>query len=556
MLNSGSQPLRIEETSVETGLFQHFFPALATFSTENHYFCSMKLNRIVILLITLLPFACLLGQEWQVIDMRHGLAESRVRQMKQMVDGRMAIATTAAIDIFDGTRFTSYKLPPERAYPLSGFQGDRQLSCDSAGRIWLRHNRQLYVVDSRRGEVVRNIDSLLKVLHLSEKDIVAWPRDSVASEYEGIRQVRAVVHDSYGGLWVGTKESGILYSNPCRLRQFHTYADSVFLFNKQPNFCSPRTSQLSARYAPSATNCTLEQKTGYAYLGTRSGLMIIDDEDRLITTLDERDGLSTNNIYALIADRNDDVWAASANGLSRIHTTGRDSFDITNYGRFDGINVEGCEFRTCHIHLDTIGAITVGFVGGIVFFHPDSVTVPRYTFHYPRDLYEGTPTETSFSSLWLIPIVILLLAVGVFLYRRKRHTARFVKPSPVGSDNLIDKLKTSSMQEATADEEFLTRLQTIVEANIGDEDFSVQTLSEQMAMDRTGLYRRMQMLTGQSPSIYIKHIRMDVAARLLRETTIPIAEIAIKTGFSSTKYFNHVFKDEFGLSPLDYRSTL
>ena len=543
----------IEEQIVEIGLFQQYFPCFATFLTKKLYLCVVKTNRIVILLIALLPFIRLLGQDWQVIDMRHGLSESRVRQMKQMVDGRMAIATTATIDIFDGTRFTSYKLPSERAYFLPGFQGDRQLTCDSAGRIWLRHDRHLFVVDSRKGEVVGNVDSLLKVLRLSEADVVAWSKDSTMSDYEGIFHVKAVVHDSYGGIWVGTKENGILYSNPHRLRQFYTFADSVFFFERQPNFCSPRASELSARYAPSATNCTLAPKTGYTYLGTRNGLMIIDNEDRLVATLDERDGLSTNNIQALIADRHGDVWVATANGITRVHTIGLDSFSITNYGRLDGIDLEGREFRTCQIHRDSIGAITVGFVGGIVFFHPDSVTVPHYSFRYPRPYAEETTTSSSYSLLWFIPIIVLLLLVGLILYRRRRQAYQVVKPSPVGTDNLIDKLKTSSTQEATADEQFLSRLQTIVEANMGDEDFSVQTLSELMAMDRTGLYRRMQTLTGLSPSNYIKCIRMDVAARLLKETTIPIPEIAMKTGFSSTKYFNRVFKEEFGQSPADFR---
>ena len=495
------------------------------------------------------------GQDWQVIDMRHGLSESRVRQIEQMADGRMVIATTATIDIYDGTRFTSYKLTPDRAYPLPAFHGDRQLTCDSTGRIWLRHDRHLYVVDSRRGEVVGNVDSLLKALHLNEAAIVAWPKDSVASEYEGISRVKAVKHDSYGGLWVGTKESGVMYKNPRRQRQFHTFADSAFLFDRQPNFCSPRASQLSARYAPSATNCTLEPKTGYTCLGTRSGLMMIDDEDRLIATLDERDGLGTSNIQALMADSRGDVWVATANGISRVRAAGRDSFLITNYGRFDGINVEGREFRTCQIHRDSMGGITVGFVGGIVCFHPDSVTAPRYTFHYPRAADGEAPANSSYSLrwLWLVPVVILLLTVGVLLYLRKQHTVRFVKTAPVGSDNLIDKLKTPDTQDATGDKQFLARLQAIVEANISDEDFSVQTLSELMAMDRTGLYRRMQTLTGLSPSNYIKHVRMDVAARLLRETSLPIPEIAMKTGFSTTKYFNRVFKDTFGQSPADFR---
>ena len=497
-----------------------------------------------------------------VIDMRDGLSENRIRQIRQMPDGRMAIATSATIDIYDGTRFTSYKLPPERAFPLPDFHGDRQLTCDSTGRIWLRHDRQLYVVDSHKGRVEDHVDSLLVALHLSVADIVAWPKDSTANEYAGISHVKAVVHDSYGGLWVGTKENGILYRNAHRLRQFHTFADSAFVFDRQPNFCSPRASQLSARYAPSATNCTLERKTGYTYLGTRNGLMIIDNADRLVATLDEQDGLSTNNIYALISDAHGDVWATTANGITRIHTAGRDSFDITNYGRMDGIRMEGLEFRTCQIHRDSSDLVTVGFVGGIITFHPDSITARRYTFHYPRP----QPTETimqsvssaSFHLLWLIPaclLLLLLLWLVVLSRRHRQHADAAVKTSPVSTDSLIEQLKASPTQETIADEQFLSRLQTVIEANIGDEDFSVQTLSEQMAMDRTGLYRRLQTLTGLSPSVYIKRIRMDVAARLLRETDLPIADIAVKTGFSTTKYFNRVFKEETGASPAEYRVT-
>ncbi len=107
-----------------------------------------------------------------------------------------------------------------------------------------------------------------------------------------------------------------------------------------------------------------------------------------------RDGLSTSNIYALMADGRDDVWAVTANGISRVRVAGRDSFLITNYGRFDGIDVEGREFRTCQIHRDTMGTITVGFVGGIVRFHPDSVTAPRYTFRYPRPFTADTLADT------------------------------------------------------------------------------------------------------------------------------------------------------------------
>lgn len=60
-------------------------------------------------------------------------------------------------------------------------------------------------------------------------------------------------------------------------------------------------------------------------------------------------------------------------------------------------------------------------------------------------------------------------------------------------------------------------------------------------------------LTGVSPSVYIKGIRMSVAQKLLADTDMPVSDIAIKTGFSTTKYFSSSFKDTFGLTPAEYR---
>ena len=100
----------------------------------------------------------------------------------------------------------------------------------------------------------------------------------------------------------------------------------------------------------------------------------------------------------------------------------------------------------------------------------------------------------------------------------------------------------------------MKKLHQAVEQNIDNEDFSVQQLSEEMAMDRTVLYRRMQAFDLGTPSTYIKRIRMEVAARLLKETGLPVNEIALRTGFSNPKYFSITFKQTYGNSPKDYRN--
>lgn len=516
-------------------------------------------------------------ESFLVIDMRDGLAESRIRQIKQMPDGRMAIATSATIDIYDGTRFTSYRLQPEQAYPLHGYHGNRQLTCDVAGRVWLRNEQTLHVVDVRKGKVVGNIDSLLKVLKLKEQDIVAWPRTSTPYEYKDVKEVMTVERDCYGGLWIGTKENGILYSNLQRVRQFHT-EKQPFKFPRKPNHATERTRRLEAAFAPQASNCMLDDNIGsYAYLGTFRGLMIFDKNDRHVATLDEHYGLHTANVQALIHDGKGDVWASTSNGITRIRCTGRDSFNITNYGRLDGIRVEGREFRPGQIHKDSTGKITVGFVGGVVTFLPDSVNAPCYSYHYPKTESTADTTPDHISYWIILLLVIPLLPMAIYIRKRRmqqngsnqqpptgtkdRQTARHSKtpaktrrkePLPHTSEETLDKLKQTD-EDLAADKQFLIRLQKLVEENISSEEFSVQTLSDLMAMERSGLYRRVQTLTGLSPSNYIKRVRMDVAVRLLRETELPVADIASRTGFSTTKYFNKVFKEAFSMTPTDYR---
>ena len=498
------------------------------------------------------------------IDMRDGLAESRVRQIKQMVDGRIAIATSATIDIFDGTRFESYPLAPAQAYHLPDYRGGHQVDCDSMGIIWLRNNRTLYAVDTRCHRVVTNIDSLLLSRRLSDDDITQWPKQVVDKHYGDISDVKTVLHDTYGGLWIGTRENGILYSNPRRLKQFTT-TNEPFGYERTEKFCSPRASQLSAQHAPDATNCTLDPRTmDYAFIGTRHGVLVFDERDTLVATIDSRYGLSHDNVQSLINDPQGHVWIATANGVSRLQITGRDSFLITNYGRLDGIRLEGREFRDCQIHHDAAtGIISLGFAGGTVTFHPDSVNAPRYTFHYPDS--SACPPSAAQSTpaywLWLSAVALLLMAAAaviVFVRKRQKKTVgRARKPqNSVQQLTSIDETFTRIANEAnplTDDERFLAQLKHAVEGHIGDEDFSVQQLSQLMAMERSVLYRRMQSLTQMSPSDYIRSVRMSVAARLLRETSIPIQEIAYKTGFSTTKYFNRVFKDLFGASPTEYR---
>lgn len=528
---------------------------------------------ILLSLLLAMPTALRAQSDFYVLDMRSGLPESRIRALCQMPDGRMAIATAGTICIYDGTRFQVSELNPKHEYHLNDYRGFRHLVCDSTGLVWLRNNGSLYVLDAHRQQLIANVDSLLAARHLTAEQVSRWPVSEAwrsGDDFARVsslvdEEISAIVRDSYGGLWVGLKESGILYSNPARKRQFRT-TEAAFPFEALYPFCSPRASQLSTKFAASATNCTLDGRTmAYTYLGTRWGVVIVDREDHVVATLDEHDGLSKNNVVALLSDRRGDVWAATADGLTRIRQAGCDSFDIVNYGLLDGIDTRGREIRTCQMHLDSAGLVTVGFVGGTIVFHPDSVQAPRYTFHYPRT-WRIADTTTAVNYWWLVMLGVVGGLIVVSVLWRKSHLRQprdtgkpFTNQTVVGQSAVGEALSQNIAQQAveqhlsSGELEFLDRLKTVIEQHVGDEDFSVQSLSEMMAMDRTVLYRRMQTLTGMPPSVYVKNIRMDIACRLLLETDRSVTDIAMKTGFATTKYFSAAFKEAYGMTPNEFR---
>jgi len=101
------------------------------------------------------------------------------------------------------------------------------------------------------------------------------------------------------------------------------------------------------------------------------------------------------------------------------------------------------------------------------------------------------------------------------------------------------------------DEELIKKVIKNIELNLDNISYSVEKLSKDMNMDRTGLYRKLSALTGQTPSELIRSIRLKYSTQLL-EKGIPVAEVAEKVGFSSTSYFTKCFQEEFGVKPSQY----
>lgn len=115
---------------------------------------------------------------------------------------------------------------------------------------------------------------------------------------------------------------------------------------------------------------------------------------------------------------------------------------------------------------------------------------------------------------------------------------------------------TEQTFEASApsdDEKLMERIIDAIEENMQSEDFNVTRLAELMHIEPKQLYRKMKLLTGETPVVFIRKQRMKRAAALLRQQRFTVSEIMYQVGFCSSSYFTKTFAKEFGVSPKDYK---
>jgi len=109
-----------------------------------------------------------------------------------------------------------------------------------------------------------------------------------------------------------------------------------------------------------------------------------------------------------------------------------------------------------------------------------------------------------------------------------------------------------NMKMNRADEEFMDKIIRMIHENITDYNFNVERLAEIMGMSRSGLLRKIKVLTNLSPIDFIRLIRLKKAAELILEGKHRIGEICYMVGINSPSYFSKLFLKQFGMTPKDF----
>lgn len=156
-----------------------------------------------------------------------------------------------------------------------------------------------------------------------------------------------------------------------------------------------------------------------------------------------------------------------------------------------------------------------------------------------------------------ILLIILALLGSFLLYRyvqRKReqfnNMLRIVKEGPTEMEEPQEK---EVIEVPAHDSDFSNKAIAIVKTNMDNENYTVDMLADALCMSRVNLYRKMMTVCGQTPSDFIKTLRMEHAHYLLTTTDLPVNIVAGKCGFTSSSYFAKCFKARFGVLPTSTR---
>ena len=102
----------------------------------------------------------------------------------------------------------------------------------------------------------------------------------------------------------------------------------------------------------------------------------------------------------------------------------------------------------------------------------------------------------------------------------------------------------------------LVRAAEIINNNLSDPKFNINSLALKLNLSRTSFYKRFKECIEITPNEFIQVIRLEKSKSLLDNQELTISEVAYLVGFNDAKYFSTSFKKHFNYSPRDYRKSI
>jgi AraC family transcriptional regulator len=199
----------------------------------------------------------------------------------------------------------------------------------------------------------------------------------------------------------------------------------------------------------------------------------------------------------------------------------------------------------------------------LLIFNPaDTFHADHYSGGYNRFFSISLPVKPSFDvdeiRLPDAPVQIGLPMADLIVWRLIRECVLWGKGSALVAEALCFDLlavlgtrhRPDSMRPA-----WLDRAGEMLREQVS-EPVSIANVSREVHMHPVHLTRTFRRYFGCTPGAFVRFHRLRKAARLLAETGLPLAEIALKSGFADQSHFTHRFRAAFGISPGKFRRTV
>ena len=284
-----------------------------------------------------------------------------------------------------------------------------------------------------------------------------------------------------------------------------------------------------------AIKSTDEERINPEASGVTSEVNIVTDTSKDIDSHQDSD-----NPILLIVDDNADI-------RTYVSTIFKDTYTILTAKN----GQEGIELAIEHIPDIIISDIMMPVKNGIELCN--TVKVDERTSHVPiilltakageENKIEGIKTGADDYVTKPFNEELLKLRVQKLIENRKKLQERY-------SQEVI--LRPKDIAITSIDEQFLQRLQKVLDDKLVESSFSIENFSKAVGMSRMQLHRKLKALTGLSATEFIRSQRLKLAAQLLKKSEINVSQVGYSVGFNDHAYFSKCFREMYHCTPTEY----
>lgn len=459
-----------------------------------------------------------------VLNSKRGLSDNCILQMLQLLDNRLAVRTRKGINLYDGKHFGFVPLPDEKAQVLAGYKGQTHLYADKHERLWIKDYQKLFCIDLLKGKLVEHpLDSADDMFVDSKRNVWTVRADRIARETD---KGTILLRKSWGALQDLDTDGKYVYAF------FDSGLVTAFLNGKFAYMASAYSSSEARCYR--GTSLTVQTpsgqfyqiRTGYDEIGKHDASIFLhfDPETRKYSKIFACDYI----LHTLNMSSDNQALISSQRGyLMFDFKVGNAPREVRELALPDGKSLT-TGINT--VYRDREGGIWLGtYHDGLIYVSP--MLGLFFTMDKPW-----------WQSGWSIALGVILVLIVAWVVLGVLHLRR-TKQNSVKNDCL----------ESEPEPELVRNVRLMVEQHLAESEYGVEQLAHDLCMERTGLYKKLTMLTDTTPVAFIRQVRLQRAAELLKENMLTVNEIAERTGFSSPSYFTKCFKKEYGVLPSEYK---